>query len=57
MGEGLDRQLDFLTDAIGSTDVVRLSVVSTSAVPLPAALWLFSAGLLSLVGFGRGRKL
>ena len=40
LGGGLGWQLDVLADAIGITDIVRLSVV-TSAVPVPAAAWLF----------------
>jgi hypothetical protein len=45
--------LDYLTDAIGATDVVRLSVVN--AVPVPPAVWLFSSGLLGLIGVARRR--
>jgi hypothetical protein len=41
-------------DAIGTTDVVRLSVVS--AVPVPGAVWLFGSGLLGLMGLARRRK-
>jgi fibronectin-binding autotransporter adhesin len=48
-------QLDFLTDEIGSTDVVRLSVVA-SAVPVPPAVWLFGSGLLGLIGVARRRQ-
>ena len=44
-------QLDFLTDEIGTRDVLRLSVVSS--VPVPAAVWLFGSGLLALVGVAR----
>ncbi|MDH5766430.1 MAG: hypothetical protein OEZ38_10490, partial [Gammaproteobacteria bacterium] len=54
LGEGLGWQLDYLIDEIGSTDIVRLSVVS--AVPVPAAVWLFSSGLLVLMHVGRKRK-
>ena len=46
--------IDYLTDAIGTTDVLRLSVVS--AVPVPAAIWLFGSGLLGLVGIARHRN-
>lgn len=45
LGDGLTWQISYLTDAIGTTDVVRLT-----AVPLPAAYWLFSSGLLGLIG-------
>jgi hypothetical protein len=45
--------ISYLTDAIGATDVVRLSVVN--AVPVPPAVWLFSNGLLGLIGVARRR--
>jgi len=50
----LSWQIDYLTDAIGTTDVVRLSVVS--AVPVPGAVWLFGSGLLGLIGVARRKK-
>ena len=37
----------------GTTDVVRLSV---TAVPIPAAAWLFGSAILGLVGVARRRK-
>lgn len=55
LGGGLGWQLDVLADAIGFTDVVRLSVVA-SAVPVPPALWLFGSGLLGLIGIARRRQ-
>lgn len=55
LGGGLGWQLDVLADAIGLTDVVRLSVV-TSAVPVPPAVWLFGSGLLGLIGVARRRQ-
>jgi hypothetical protein len=54
LGDGLGWQLDYLTDEIGSLDVARLSVVS--AVPVPAAVWLFGSGFLGLVGIARRKK-
>lgn len=45
LGNGLSWNISYLTDAIGTTDVVRLT-----AVPLPAAFWLFGSGLLGLIG-------
>ncbi|MES9858365.1 MAG: hypothetical protein ABW166_17455 [Sedimenticola sp.] len=39
---------------IYGSDSVSLGVVS--AVPLPAAVWLFGAGLLSLIGFSKRKK-
>ncbi|MEN8109068.1 MAG: hypothetical protein ABFS22_13825, partial [Pseudomonadota bacterium] len=55
LGVDLGWQLDFLADEIGSTDVVRLSVVA-SAVPVPPAIWLFGSGLLGLIGIARRRQ-
>jgi len=49
---GLKWDISYLTDAIGTTDVVRLSV---AAVPIPAGVWLFGSGLLGLVGVARRR--
>lgn len=53
LGQGLAWQLNYLTDAIGSMDLVRLQVVS--AVPVPPAVWLFASGLLGLVSVARRR--
>lgn len=50
----LSWQIDYLTDAIGTTDVVRLSVVS--AVPVPGAVWLFGSGLLGLMSLVRRKN-
>jgi hypothetical protein len=50
---GLKWDISYLTDAIGTTDVVRLSV---AAVPIPAAVWLFGTGLLGLLGVAKRRK-
>lgn len=47
----LSWQINYLIDAIGTTDVVRLSVVN--AVPIPPAVWLFGSGLLGLIGVAR----
>jgi hypothetical protein len=52
---GLGWQLDILADAIGFTDVVRLSVVA-STVPVPPSVWLFCTGLLGLIGIARRRQ-
>jgi T5SS/PEP-CTERM-associated repeat protein len=54
LGGGLGWQLDFLADEIGTTDVLRLSVVS--AVPVPPAVWLFGSGLLWLIAISRRRR-
>lgn len=54
LGDGLTWNISYLTDAIDTTDIVRLSVVS--AVPVPPAIWLFGSGLLGLIGIARKRK-
>ncbi|MBI5041383.1 MAG: VPLPA-CTERM sorting domain-containing protein [Gammaproteobacteria bacterium] len=48
LGDGLDWSVNYLTDAVGTTDILRLSVVS--AVPVPASIWLLVSGLLGLGG-------
>lgn len=45
--------LAILTDFNGTLDVLRLSV--TSAVPVPAAAWLFGSALLGLMGLKKRR--
>jgi len=57
LGEGLGWDLSYLTDEFGSTDVLRLSVIDTSAVPVPAAVWLFGSGLFGLIGMARRKKI
>ena len=42
---------DFTTDFTGTGS----AVADVAPVPLPAAVWLFGAGLLGLVGLGRNR--
>lgn len=54
LGDGLAWNISYLTDAIDTTDIVRLSVVS--AVPVPPAIWLFGSGLIGLIGIARKRK-
>jgi len=56
LGNGLDWQLDYLIDEIGTTDIARLSVVEASVVPVPAAIWLFGSGLIGLIGIARRKK-
>ena len=36
--------------------VVSFDVVSTSSVPVPAAVWLFGSGLIGLIGIARRKK-
>jgi len=49
---GLHWDFAVLTDAVGTRDIVRLSV---SSVPLPASVWLLVSGLLWLFGMARRR--
>ena len=35
---------------------VGIYMVRTSAVPIPAAVWLFGSGLIGLVGMARRKK-
>lgn len=48
---GMFREVDYLPDFFGTTDIVRLNVVS--AVPIPPAIWLFGSGLIGFLSFGR----
>jgi len=45
----------FFAGRSGAFDLVNLEVISISAVPVPAAIWLFGAGLVGLLGFARRR--
>ncbi|MFT4585822.1 MAG: fibronectin-binding autotransporter adhesin, partial [Gammaproteobacteria bacterium] len=56
LGGTLDWKLSYLFDEFGTTDVLRLSVIDTSAVPIPAAVWLFGSGLLGLIGMARQKQ-
>lgn len=53
LDDGLRWQVSYLADALGTLDLVRLSV---AAVPLPTAVWLFASGLLGLVSVARRRS-
>jgi len=52
---GLIWDLTYILDDFG-TDILRLSVLSTSAVPIPSAIWLFGSGLIGLISMARRRK-
>ncbi len=54
LGGGRTWQLDYLFDEIGTTDIVRLSVVSS--IPVPSAVWLFGSGLIGLAAVARRRR-
>lgn len=47
--------VSLLQDFFGSTDVLRLNVASAPAVPVPAAAWLLSSGLVGLIAVARRR--
>jgi len=40
-------------DLIGSDGKIDTARLTANAVPIPAALWLFGAGLLGLIGIRR----
>ena len=40
----------------GTEDLAYSLVISTSAVPVPAAVWLFGSGLIGLIGIARRKK-
>ena len=42
--------------ANGAGGEVWFDNVSVSAVPVPAAVWLFGSGLIGLAGFARRKK-
>jgi len=44
------------SDAIDSPDIDALGVLSASPVPVPPAVWLFSSGLLGLIGIARKKS-
>ena len=48
---GVFWEVNYLPDFFGTTDIVRLNVVST--VPIPPAIWLFGSGLIGFLSFGR----
>jgi len=50
-------QLYGLIDIDPSTGVVSYTASSVSAVPVPAAVWLFGSGLMGLVGVARRRTI
>jgi len=39
-----------------TVDTLNINVTSISAVPVPAAIWLFGSGLIGLAGVARSRK-
>jgi len=52
-------QVEYLEDIFGlnTIDVVRLTILEVSQVPVPASVWLFGSGLLGLVGIARRKTL
>jgi hypothetical protein len=54
LGEGLSWKIEYLIDAVGTKDIVRLSVVSS--VPLPASVWLLQSALFGLFAAHRIRR-
>ena len=37
-------------------EVWNTQILSVSAVPVPAAVWLFGSGLIGLIGFAKRKK-
>ncbi len=37
-------------------NVDNLSIIKLSAVPIPAAIWLFGSGLIGLIGIARRKR-
>ena len=48
--------IDLLRVESGSIDVFSVDNISVSSVPLPAAAWLFTSGLLSIAGIARRKS-
>lgn len=47
---------EFLFWADGNSDSFRIDTLEVSAVPVPAAAWLFGSALLGMFGFSRRKK-
>lgn len=45
----------FFAGRSGAFDITNMEVISITAVPVPAAVWLFATGIISLFGFARRR--
>jgi hypothetical protein len=43
-------------DSIGLTSINSYYLIETTAVPIPAAVWLFGSGILGLIGIARRKK-
>jgi hypothetical protein len=45
-----------VTGSLGDEAYGEMVFGATSAVPLPASVWLFGSGLLGLIGISRNKK-
>ena len=52
----LEQQWLHIDGFAGTWDVPFSLVIQTSAVPIPAAVWLFGSGLIGLIGVARRKK-
>ena len=52
----INEQLAFHNDGFVDNAGSAFHLVSTSAVPVPAAVWLFGSGLIGLIGVARRKK-
>lgn len=55
LGDDLYWKVNYLFDATGTTDILRLSVAS-AAVPVPPTMWLMVSGLTGLVAVARRKR-
>ena len=56
LNEGFVRQWEHSYSLTGHSSIGVFLVRDVSAVPVPAAVWLFGSGLIGLVGFARRKK-
>jgi hypothetical protein len=50
------RIITYLTMSCVNDEAIVDAQIAPSAVPVPAAIWLFGSALVGLIGFGKRRK-